>query len=131
MDKSFLRTFLLINFYALKKFGGRAHGFKIYYFLSVTGTVAPPPPLSLKSNFLTFCVLYISIWGFRHISKLRAHFVDIILPNSFTKEIQYSCICDLVIANIFPTSCLSSESQLLNSFYFCSVLHLGIFCSVI
>ena len=39
MDKSFLRTFLLINFYALKKFGGRAHGFKIYYFLSVPGPV--------------------------------------------------------------------------------------------
>ena len=32
MDKSLLRTFLLINFYALKEFWGQAHGFKIFYF---------------------------------------------------------------------------------------------------
>ena len=61
MDKSFLRTFLLINFYALKKFGGRAHGFKIYYFLSVTGTVAPPPPLSKKQLSNILCVIHLNM----------------------------------------------------------------------
>lgn len=121
MDKTWIKTFWLISSYVLMEFRGKVHGygFKTLYFVSVTGTISP----NKISNFLVLYELCISLGVFGHAHEALWPLKSFCWPNSHPIHLPrrtyvptFWKISFIGIANIFLTSCLSSDSHLLKYF---------------